>query len=148
MYSCCIPCVFSDTLEYTKNTTRYKQNTSVTVYSTGYTRNTVGIQRNTTEYKCILFIRRNTHNSTQNTPQGYVEYVASGRILVLGMPDYLPCSPSSMSLASSSSLESGSATGARCRAGGGAVTFPAFKAAVFMRRSADVPGRNAHCTSC
>ena len=28
------------------------------------------------------------------------EYVASGRILVLGMPDYRPCSPSSMSLAS------------------------------------------------
>ena len=59
------------------------------------------------------------------------EYVASGRILVLGMPDYRPCSPSSMSLASSSSLESGSATGARCRAGGGRSVFPPFMAAVF-----------------
>ena len=45
------------------------------------------------------------------------EYVANRRIPVLGMPDYRPCSPSSRSLASSSSLEPGSATGARCRAG-------------------------------
>ena len=72
-------------------------------------------------------VRRIHHRYVENL----AEYVASGRILVLGMPDYLPCSPSSMSLASSSSLESGSATGARCRAGGGAVTFPAFTAAVF-----------------
>ena len=121
------------------------------VHSSGYTRNTVGIQRNTAEYKCILFIRQDTqgiqleYNRIQRVVlysvgvrrihhryvEKLAEYVADRRIPVLGMPSYLPCSPSSRSLASSSSLEPGSATGARCRAGGGRSVFPPFMAAVF-----------------
>ena len=44
---------------------------------------------------------------------------------------HMPCSPRARRAAISSSLESGSATGARCSAGGGFSTFPALAACFF-----------------
>ena len=79
----------------------------------------------------------------QNTPR----YVVERRIRVAPRHSYLPCSPSRRSSASSSSLESGAATGARVKAGATRFTLPPFMAAFLDERVCSVESsyRTLYC---